>query len=121
MGAPTESTSGDAQTKESMKILIIDDEPYVEALVKGWFRGTSYQFDYLANGEPLMHNGASMVSEYDLVLLDKQMPEVDGLELGKRLRELYPNLVTVMVTGVPLVKASATGVKVKVPAVCPLV
>ncbi len=99
MGAPTESTSGDAQTKESMKILIIDDEPYVEALVKGWFRGTSYQFDYLANGEPLMHNGASMVSEYDLVLLDKQMPEVDGLELGKRLRELYPNLVTVMVTG----------------------
>lgn len=82
-----------------MKILIIDDEPYVEPLIKGWFRGTGYEFDYLENGRPLMSNGADLIDQYDLVLLDKQMPEVDGLELGKRLRELYPNLVTIMVTG----------------------
>ncbi|MEK9562801.1 MAG: sigma 54-interacting transcriptional regulator, partial [Deltaproteobacteria bacterium] len=82
-----------------MRILIIDDEPYVEALIKGWFRSSEHELNFLQSGAPLMHEGATFVKKYDVVIIDKQLPEVDGLQIGKHLKENYPELVTIMVTG----------------------
>ena len=82
-----------------MRILIIDDEPYVEALIKGWFRSSDHELNFLQSGAPLMREGATFVKKYDVVIIDKQLPEVDGLQIGKHLKENYPELVTIMVTG----------------------
>ena len=82
-----------------MRILIIDDEPYVEALIKGWFRSSDHELNFLQSGAPLMREDATFVKKYDVVIIDKQLPEVDGLQIGKHLKENYPELVTIMVTG----------------------
>ncbi|MEC8544655.1 MAG: sigma-54 dependent transcriptional regulator, partial [SAR324 cluster bacterium] len=82
-----------------MRILIIDDEPYVEALIKGWFRSSEHELNFLQSGATLMREGATFVKKYDVVIIDKQLPEVDGLQIGKHLKENYPGLVTIMVTG----------------------
>ena len=82
-----------------MRILIIDDEPYVEALIRGWFRSSDHELNFLQSGEPLMREDATFVKKYDVVIVDKQLPEVDGLRIGKHLKENYPELVTIMVTG----------------------
>ena len=78
-----------------MKILIIDDEPYVEALIKGWFRSSDHELNFLQSGAALMREGATFVKKYDVVIIDKQLPEVDGLQIGKHLKENYPELVTI--------------------------
>jgi DNA-binding response OmpR family regulator len=50
--------------------------------------------------EPDVHNAgdkaleAGLASEYDLVILDQQMPGLTGLEVAERLREESPNMET---------------------------
>ena len=38
-------------------------------------------------------------NQVDFALLDIEMPEMNGIELGKKLRELYPDIIIVFVTG----------------------
>ncbi len=82
-----------------MRILVIDDEPYVEALIKGWFRSSGHELEFLQNGAPLLQATPELAQKYDVAIIDKQLPEVDGLKIGKHLKEIAPELVTIMVTG----------------------
>lgn len=66
------------------KILLVDDEPSICNLIKLHFRTEGY-LTYTASDaneaiEQLQHNP-------DLILLDINMPEMDGLELCKKIRD----------------------------------
>ena len=41
-------------------------------------------------------------SEYDIILLDYQLPDFDGLEVARRVREIQPNAVIFLVTAFQL-------------------
>ena len=78
------------------KILIIEDE---EDLVKGLQLNLSdegYVVDYALNGKEGLQK--ALEQSPDLILLDLMMPEMDGLEVCRRLREQKSNVPILMLT-----------------------
>jgi DNA-binding response OmpR family regulator len=67
-----------------MRLLIVEDNPALGASVAGTFRGKGYAVDHVATGEDA--DAALRAHAYDLVVLDLGLPDVDGLELLRRLR-----------------------------------
>ena len=79
------------------KILLVDDEShirkYVGLILKSIGAPTIVE---AANGEDAL--AAYQRENPDLVLLDVNMPQMDGIETLKKLKELDPDCVVVMLT-----------------------
>jgi signal transduction histidine kinase len=73
------------------RILVVDDEPDFEVLINQQFRheirGGEYDFSFARDGEQALRALAGD-GAFDLLLLDINMPIMDGLTLLSRLREL---------------------------------
>jgi DNA-binding response OmpR family regulator len=79
-----------------MKILIIEDEQdLANALARG-LRGQGYAVDIALEGEQGCY--LAEVNDYDLLILDLNLPDVDGLEVARRLRASQPRLLILMLT-----------------------
>jgi DNA-binding NarL/FixJ family response regulator len=83
---------------ESIRIIVADDHPVVR---DGLVAVLSTQPDFLVVGEAA--NGKEVLrfvqeSQTDVVMLDLEMPEMDGVECIIRLRELYPNCRVIVFT-----------------------
>lgn len=67
------------------RILIVDDEPEIGRILGFILRGAGFEVAVVAGGRAaLAHLAASAT---DLVLLDVTMPEIDGFETLRRIRE----------------------------------
>lgn len=66
------------------KILIVDDEQDIVDLLERYFRRQGYQVLRALNGKEAV---AGAGQKPDVILLDVAMPEMDGLEVCKRIRE----------------------------------
>jgi two-component system copper resistance phosphate regulon response regulator CusR len=67
-----------------MRILIVEDERKVAEMVGRGLRAEGYQIDISDTGEAGL--ATADASEFDLVVLDLGLPDMDGLEFLKRLR-----------------------------------
>ncbi len=83
------------------KILVVDDEPDLEALIKQRFRQkireNQYEFIFAGNGKHALRQ-LDKHSDVDIVLCDINMPEMDGLTLLSRLSEKHALLKAIMVS-----------------------
>jgi len=66
------------------KILIVDDEQFNIDVVMGFLEDEGYKFNYTSNGKDALK--AVYSNDFDLILLDINMPELDGIEVCKRLK-----------------------------------
>ncbi len=68
------------------KILVVDDEPDHLAIVQRWLEDDGYEVVTAANG----WDGLEMLAEHrpDLTITDIRMPQMDGFQLIKRIREV---------------------------------
>ncbi len=82
------------------KILVVDDEPDLETLIKQKFRkkikNEEYSFLFAENGRHALE--VLDENDVDLVLTDINMPEMDGLSLLSKLNETDYFLKTVIVS-----------------------
>lgn len=79
------------------KILIVDDEAHIRKYVSLILRSLGISSIVEApNGEEGV--AAYQREQPDLVLLDVNMPRIDGIETLKRLKEADPDCVVVMLT-----------------------
>jgi DNA-binding NtrC family response regulator len=78
-------------------LLIIDDEPNILSSLRRALEIEGFGVEVAGSG-PI---GLEKLSEcdIDLVLLDVVMPELDGLEVLRRLRETHPDTFVVMMSG----------------------
>ncbi|MEJ5312584.1 MAG: response regulator transcription factor [Anaerolineae bacterium] len=79
-----------------MRILIVEDEgDLANALARG-LRQEGYAVDIAADGEKGWELGE--IYEYDLVILDLNLPKLDGLEVCQRFRSSKPEMLILMLT-----------------------
>jgi two-component system nitrogen regulation response regulator NtrX len=78
-------------------ILIVDDEPGIIQSLQGIL--TDEGFEVVAAGGGLKALEIIKETIPDIVLLDIWMPDIDGIETLKRIRELYPGLQVIMISG----------------------
>ena len=81
----------------SETILIIDDEESVRKSLADVMRDEGYDVVTAASGR----EGIKLLNERQpsLALLDIAMPEMDGIEVLRRFREMRPDMPVIMVTG----------------------
>ena len=78
-------------------ICIVDDEPAILNTLSSILEDEGYQISVAKSG----HEALKLVrsEQPDVVLLDIWMPELDGLETLKRLRQQHPSLLVIMMSG----------------------
>lgn len=67
------------------KILIVEDEESIAELEKDYLELSGFEVDIENRGDTGLEKALNV--EYDLLILDLMLPEVDGFEICKRVRE----------------------------------
>jgi two-component system chemotaxis response regulator CheB len=84
---------------ERRRVLIVDDEPVVAELISECLAASPEPLDVVRAGNGHAALEAVERSRPDLVMLDINMPVMDGLETLKLLRVRHPRLPVLMITG----------------------
>jgi adenylate cyclase len=83
------------------KILVVDDEPDLELLIKQKFRRQireqEYEFYFSHNGQEAIERVAE-VPDIDMILSDINMPVIDGLTLLTKISEISPIIKSVIIS-----------------------
>lgn len=85
---------------EKSKILIVDDEPDIVAVLKHFLSVKGYDVFGASNGKDAL--GILEKNSADLILLDLIMPELGGEEVAKVVKQRYPGTKLIVVTGYPI-------------------
>jgi len=81
--------------KERVNILIVDDLPINVRLINLFLELLGYKnVDSVASAEEAYE--AIRAAEYDIILMDLAMPNIDGLEASKTMRERVPERTTIV-------------------------
>jgi CheY-like chemotaxis protein len=81
----------------TVRLLIVDDEAVIRALLQRHFVAKDYMVETAANGLEALQRLAD--AKYDIVITDLLMPEMDGHELLSRIRDEYPLIRVIVMTG----------------------
>jgi two-component system, OmpR family, response regulator len=68
------------------RILVVDEEPSIVDAVATALRYEGYEVDEAFNGRQALDAAAN--AEPDLIVLDWMLPDIEGIEVGRRLRSL---------------------------------
>lgn len=90
-------------------ILIVDDEESIRSSLGGILEDEGYRLLFATNGVEALD--VTKKESPDLVLLDIWMPQMDGLETLQRLKEFYPSLTVVMMSGHGTVETAVRSTK----------
>lgn len=82
------------QTKKT-HILIVEDEEYIAEVLIAYCEKSGFQVTHLARGGQVVDT--VMESNFDLILLDLMLPDTDGIEICKQVRQ-FSELPIIMVT-----------------------
>ncbi|HSP17502.1 MAG TPA: response regulator [Thermoanaerobaculia bacterium] len=75
----------------NVRVLVVDDSALDRALLKVHLTKEGYHPDFATNGAEALQALESDPDHYDVVLLDRRMPDVDGLTVLARMKE-HPKL-----------------------------
>lgn len=68
------------------RILVVDDEPFNLEIVSEYLADNDYLIDAVESGELALARLADESRHYDLVVLDRMMPGLDGIEVLRRMK-----------------------------------
>jgi two-component system response regulator AtoC len=95
--------------KNNIKILIVDDDLIVRDSMGNWLEEEGYKVDTIDNG----YDGLEKIKTdtYDLAVVDIKMPGMDGIELLKLSKEIYPDLPILVMTAYASVDTAVQAMK----------
>jgi two-component system, chemotaxis family, protein-glutamate methylesterase/glutaminase len=79
-----------------MRILIAEDDEALSKFVRQGLEGEHYSVDAFSDGE--LARAAATESEYDVVILDLNLPKLDGVSVLRHLRLKKPSLPVLVLT-----------------------
>ncbi|CAK8054650.1 response regulator transcription factor [Eupransor demetentiae] len=76
------------------KVLVIEDEENLAKFVSLELKHEGYEVDTVGNGRDGLDD--AIKNDYDVILLDLMLPELNGLEVARRLREVKKTPIIMM-------------------------
>jgi two-component system phosphate regulon sensor histidine kinase PhoR len=91
------------------KILVIDDEYIVQRSCEKTLVPEGYEIRLAISGK----EGLDLLEKesFQLVLLDLRMPDMDGIEVLKKIKESWPETVVIMITGYSTVETAVQALR----------
>ena len=98
------------EARKQFRILVVDDELIVRDSLKDWLTEDGFQVDAAESGPDALEKLTK--ESYHLMLLDIKMPDMDGVEVLKRAKEMRPDLAVVMMTAYATVETAVEAMKI---------
>ncbi|PIQ87266.1 MAG: hypothetical protein COV74_01725 [Candidatus Omnitrophica bacterium CG11_big_fil_rev_8_21_14_0_20_45_26] len=90
-------------------VLIVDDEKNTRDGMRIFLESKDYDVWMAANGTEALETAKT--HRPDLALIDLRMPEMDGLTLLRRFKELYPAMIVIVLTAYGTVETAVQAMK----------
>jgi DNA-binding NtrC family response regulator len=81
------------------RILVVDDDETIRTTMKAILQDEGYTVDLAATGKEAIQK--TQEKSYNVALLDIRLPDMEGVELLKLLKDGVPRTRKIMVTGYP--------------------
>jgi len=91
---------------ENALVMIVEDNDVVRACEEVYLKSLGYKTEAHANPLQALDAVRKDSTKYGIVLTDLQMPELNGLDLSDRIREVDPSLPIIMLTANLLKRAT---------------
>jgi len=85
------------QTKEAVKILVVDDQPGMRITLKGILTKKGYQVTVAEDGIQAIE--AVKKENFRIIFMDVKMPGINGVEAFMKIKEINPKATVIMMTG----------------------
>ena len=89
------------------RVLFVDDEPMVLEVHRQSMESLGYEAVTVQSGNEALELFRAAPDAFDLVLSDQSMPEMDGNQLARAIRDLDANIPIVLCTGLATLGAQA--------------
>jgi heterodisulfide reductase subunit A len=98
------------EERRQFHVLVVDDELVVRDSLREWLQEEGFSVDMAASGPEALDQLAKQA--YQLMLLDIKMPEMDGVEVLQKAREILPELNVIMMTAYATVETAVEAMKI---------
>jgi CheY-like chemotaxis protein len=94
-------TAQDASSapQRKLRVLLVDDEPMVRRIGSELLRSLGHSVVPMANGPDAIASFRESPDEFDLVLLDMIMPDMNGRDVYAALRSIRHDIKVLLVSG----------------------
>ena len=103
-----ETLAGQTVDSARRRLLIVDDEPLILEVLSEHFKG-DYDVETALNGADAL--GAVLRLRPDVVMLDINMPRMNGVEVLKDIKQIDESIAVIMVTANEQVQLAADALK----------
>ena len=80
-------------------IIVIDDQEEIRTSIEAILSDEGFLVETAKNGKEAIN--ASKTTQFDLAIVDINLPDIEGTELLRKLRDNQPKMATLIVTGQP--------------------
>jgi DNA-binding NtrC family response regulator len=91
------------------RIMVVDDEPSIRSTLGEYFCGMGYDVVEAEDGADALKK--FVPGRFDCIISDMAMPNVDGLELLKRVKMQDPDVAFLIITGFPGIDSAISAMK----------
>lgn len=92
----------------SGRILVVDDDEGVRDALKEFLQTLDFEVVTAVDGEDALNKYQK--GNYEIILADLMMPNLDGMGLLKRIREVDEDVIFLMITGHPSISSAVESI-----------
>jgi len=95
--------------KKIGRIMVVDDEENIREVLSNYLETLGYEVITASDGQNALEKFEA--GAFDLIVSDLLMPNIDGLELLRKVREKDRDVVFLMITGYPSIETAVEAIK----------